>query len=38
MYEDLKDFAYPNSIKNLKIRFSKLENPGYSVPLPFVIK
>jgi len=23
-----KDFAYPNSIKNLKIRFSKLENPG----------
>ena len=28
MYEDLKDFAYPNSIKNLKIRFSKLENPG----------
>ena len=21
MYEDLKDFAYPNSIKNLKIRF-----------------
>ena len=26
--KDLKDFAYPNSIKNLKIRFSKLENPG----------
>lgn len=28
MYEDLNDFAYPNSIRNLKIRFSKLENPG----------
>lgn len=28
MYEDLKDFAYPNSIKNLRICFSTLENPG----------
>ena len=28
MYEDLKDFAYPNSIKNLRICFSTLDNPG----------
>lgn len=28
MYEDLNDFAYPNSIKNLRIYFSTLENPG----------
>lgn len=28
MYEGLKDFAYPNSIKRLKIFFSTLEHPG----------
>lgn len=28
MYENLKDFAYPNSIKNLQIRFSTVENSG----------
>lgn len=28
MYENLKDFAYPNSIKNLQIRFSTIENSG----------
>ncbi len=28
MYENLKDFAYPNSIKRLRIFFSELENPG----------
>ena len=28
MYENLKDFAYPNSIKNLRICFSTIENPG----------
>ena len=28
MYESLKDFAYPNSVKNLKIFFSTIENPG----------
>lgn len=28
MYEKLKDFAYPNSIKNLQIRFSTVENSG----------
>lgn len=28
MYDDLNDFAYPNSIKNLRICFSTLPNPG----------
>lgn len=28
MYENLKNFAYPNSIKNLQIRFSTVENSG----------
>lgn len=28
MYEDLKDFAYPNSIKRLKVHFSEMSNPG----------
>lgn len=28
MYENLKDFYYPNSIKNLRIYFSEMENPG----------
>lgn len=28
MYESLKDFAYPNSMKKLKICFSTMENPG----------
>ena len=28
MYEKLKDFAYPNSSKNLQIRFSTVENSG----------
>lgn len=28
MYEHLEDFPYPNSIKNLQIRFSTLENSG----------
>lgn len=28
MYESLKDFAFPNSIKQLRICFSSVENPG----------
>ncbi len=28
MREELKDFAYPNSMRKLKIRFSRLEYPG----------
>lgn len=28
MYEELKDFAYPNSIRRLKIHFSEMSNPG----------
>lgn len=28
MYENLAGFPFPNSIKNLQIRFSTLENPG----------
>lgn len=28
MYQHLEDFAYPNSIRRLQIRYSTLENPG----------
>ena len=28
MYKSLEDFAYPNSMKRLKIYFSTMENPG----------
>ena len=28
MHENLKDFAYPNSIKRLRLEFSRLQHPG----------
>jgi glucokinase len=28
IYESLEDFAYPSSIKNLKIFFSEMKHPG----------